>query len=136
MEMGGVSVRGMLALSFTTIGSIFLNIFGCYIEGQYWPLFVLATYFLALMSQVFFGLFSPRDFSLGTGKGVMTYWGDYFTAFFIASGVGLGIVLWRSGTISVTSLAFTEVSGLMFYGSLYVVSKLFSAPVSYGAPGM
>jgi len=125
-----------------TAASIFANLIGCVHNGNYFPLFIIGTYAIALSSQYCLKTAVQCGVPQATwdaGKGTLDYWGDFFTAFFIGSSFGLGGVLRSAELINTSELVTSQVSGVVFWLCMHGVVKVLSSdPMSqemggYGA---
>ena len=61
-----MNVRDLGALGLLASFSIFLNILGCALQGVWWPLLMIAAYFLAGAVNLLFASLSPQALGMGS----------------------------------------------------------------------
>ncbi|KAI8594843.1 vacuolar protein sorting 55 [Dissophora ornata] len=120
----------VIGLAFVLALGFLLVIMSCALYGNWWPLFVVATYVLAPLPNAIFGRYSNRDV-MSDQETDLADAGYFLTALMIVTGFCLPVVLAHSGIITVPAMAMSISGGLLIYGTIITYSRAFSEDDDY-----
>ncbi|KAG0280070.1 Vacuolar protein sorting-associated protein 55 [Linnemannia gamsii] len=98
----------------------------CALYGNWWPLFVVATYVLAPLPNAVFGRYAGRDDMMSDYQGGIADAGYFLTGLMIITGFCLPVVLAHAGVITVPAMIMSISGGLLIYGTIISYSRFFS----------
>ncbi|KAF9562116.1 Vacuolar protein sorting-associated protein 55 [Mortierella alpina] len=121
------------SLNFSVIGLAFvlalgflLVIMSCALYGNWWPLFVVATYVLAPLPNAIFGRCAGRDDPMSDYQGGFADAGYFLTGLMIITGFCLPVVLAHAQVITVPAMVMSISGGLLIYGTIISYSRFFA----------
>lgn len=118
-------LKTIIALSFVLAIGFLLVILSSALFGNYFPLFVVATYCLApLPNAICSRCSSPDDFIDNAGSGIQDL-GRFLTGFFVVMGIALPAALAHSGIIQVPAMVMSIIGGLLIYGTIISFTMFF-----------
>ncbi|KAK3844205.1 MAG: vacuolar protein sorting 55-domain-containing protein [Linnemannia gamsii] len=118
--------NSVIGLSFVLALGFLLVIMSCALYGNWWPLFVVATYVLAPLPNAVFGRYAGRDDMMSDYQGGIADAGYFLTGLMIITGFCLPIVLAHAGVITVPAMIMSISGGLLIYGTIISYSRFFS----------
>ncbi|KAF9397712.1 Vacuolar protein sorting-associated protein 55 [Mortierella sp. AD011] len=98
----------------------------CALYGNWWPLFVVATYVLAPLPNAVFGRFAGRDDVMSDYQGGFADAGYFLTGLMIVTGFCLPVVLAHAGVITIPAMFMSISGGLLIYGTIVSYSRFFA----------
>ncbi|OAQ30464.1 vacuolar protein sorting 55 [Linnemannia elongata AG-77] len=107
----------VIGLSFVLALGFLLVIMSCALYGNWWPLFVVATYVLAPLPNAVFGRYAGRDDVMSDYQGGIADAGYFLTGLMIITGFCLPVVLAHAGVITVPAMIMSISGGLLIYGT-------------------
>ncbi|CAO3572064.1 unnamed protein product [Mortierella alpina] len=98
----------------------------CALYGNWWPLFVVATYVLAPLPNAIFGRCAGRDDPMSDYQGGFADAGYFLTGLMIITGFCLPVVLAHAQVITVPAMVMSISGGLLIYGTIISYSRFFA----------
>lgn len=125
-----VSSKGVLALAFCFTAGVVLQLLGCLLYDNWWPLLTGLMYVLVPMPYIFFG----QSSDYGAMSNVESGWADagkFLTGFSAVGSIAIPAVLAHAGIITTGALLFELAAVVVLAGTL-VMYEFLQAQDTYG----
>ncbi|KAI5838772.1 vacuolar protein sorting 55 [Morchella snyderi] len=117
-------LKTIIALSFVLAIGFLLVILSSALFGNYFPLFVVATYCIAPLPNAICSRWSSEDFIDNPGSGLQDL-GRFLTGFFVVMGIALPAALAHSGIIQIPAMVMSIIGGLLIYATIISFTMFF-----------
>ena len=125
----GIGVKGVLALAGTFTLGIVLQLLGCIMYDNWWPLLTGLMYVLVPMPYIFFGQ-SEGYSSMSSTESSWVDAGKFLTGFSAVGSIAIPAVLAHAGIITTGALLF-ELAAVGVFAGTWIMYELMQHQDSY-----